>query len=105
MERKELSTAAELILRNLVSGMYANDIDYVVSFEKHDDTQEEYCVVDVIIDSETYWKIMDEHNYLDNYQFEFEISEDIKNSLKYLGITRCIVELLVDDNGVVGIRD
>lgn len=105
MERKDLAASAKLILRNLVSGMYADDIDYVVSFEKHDDTQEEYCVVDVIIEPETYWKIMDEHNYIDNYQFKIEISEDIKNSLKYLGITRCIVEILVDDMRGVGIYD
>lgn len=79
------------VLDRLVSPKYEFAVDYDVSFEKHDDTGEVYCMVDVTLDYNTYLRMFDERGYDSVSMFEYDLDTDIKNALKYLGIYKSII--------------
>ena len=53
-EQKVLEKTIQTVLGKLVSPKYNIDIRYDINFEKHDDTGEEYVMVDAYIDREDY---------------------------------------------------
>ena len=53
-EQKILEKTIQTVLGKLVSPKYNIDIRYDINFEKHDDTGEEYVMVDAYIDREDY---------------------------------------------------
>lgn len=87
--REVLKKSIETLLGKLVSPKYNLDIRYDISFEKHDDTGEEYAMVDAYIDREDYIREVKKGN------FHSEVLEyEIRDALKYLGITKSYSEVL-----------
>ena len=88
-EQKALEKTIQTVLGKLVSPKYNLDIRYDINFEKHDDTGEEYVMVDAYIDREDYIREVKKGN------FHSEVLEyEIRDALKYLGVTKSYVEVL-----------
>lgn len=90
-----LEKTIRTLLSKLVSPKYGSDVEYDIIFEKHDDTGQEYVVIDVTLDAGEYWKLLQSAGYVSPSDFDETIMEDVKNALKYLNITRSFVEIYV----------
>ena len=89
MENEVLKKSIETLLGKLVSPKYNLDIRYDINFEKHDDTGEEYVMVDAYIEREDYLREVKKGN------FHSEVLEyEIRDALKYLGVTKSYTEVL-----------
>jgi uncharacterized membrane protein YheB (UPF0754 family) len=86
-EQKVLEKTIQNLLGKLVSPKYNAKITYEISFEKHNDTNVEYVMVDVYIDRDDYLRDVKTRYTSDEIQYE------IKEALKYLGITKSHVEV------------
>lgn len=87
------------VLKKLVSPKWNGILKYDIDFSTHDDTGVTYIMIDVIFDTAVFWKILRNSNKY-NYASEIDndISFDIKNAMKYLGIDKVIVEVYTFDN-------
>jgi len=98
----EVSTEMiEKVLEHLVSSKWNGIVEYKIESSKHDDTGVLYYMIDVIFDINWYWAIFESRDY-ENYGIMDEnISDDVKNAVKYLGINNVIVEIYVrNEDGI-----
>jgi hypothetical protein len=70
-------------------------VDYDIKIETHDDTGKEYVMVDITFDIEQYWKNYDKGEYDYHTEMDDDISQDVTDALKYLGIYKSITEIYV----------
>lgn len=89
MENELLKKSIETLLGKLVSPKYNLKIRYEINFEKHDDTDVEFVMVDAYIDREDYVREV-KKGALSSRVLEYEI----RDALKYLGVTKSYVEVL-----------
>jgi hypothetical protein len=84
-------SAVKSVLERLVSPKYEFADEYDISFEKHDDTGEVWCIVDVTLDHNIFVRMYEERGYDSVSMFEYDLQTDIQNALKYLGIYKSII--------------
>lgn len=68
-----------------------------VSLQEHHDTKEIWPVVDIIFDYEYYWKQFDESDYQQFNDFEYYITDKVKDILNFVGFDKkkIVVEIYV----------
>lgn len=86
-------SAVKSVLDRLVSPKYEFGPEYDISFEKHDDTGEVWCIVDVTFDHNLFIRMYEERGYDSVSMFEYDLHTDIQNALKYLGIYKSIITM------------
>jgi hypothetical protein len=89
------------VLEHLVSPKWNGIVEYQIEPSTHDDTGVEYYMIDVIFDINKYWKIYHAGEYDWSREMDEKISDDVRNSVKYLGINKVIIEIFVrDEDGI-----
>jgi hypothetical protein len=83
------------VLEHLVSPKWNGIVEYGIETSTHDDTGVEYYMIDVIFDITGYWATYHAGNYDYSDQMDEEISDDVRNAVKYLGINKTFVTLYV----------
>ena len=98
----EVSTEMiEKVLEHLVSSKWNGIVEYKIESSKHDDTGVLYYMIDVIFDINWYWAIFESCDYENHGIMDENISDDVKNAVKYLGINNVIVEIYVrNEDGI-----
>lgn len=101
MDSPTLIKAVNAVLTRLVSPKLNNMVSYQVTTDTHYDTGKLYVIVDVIVDSKNYWELYDGgyYNNGEGYDspsdFDDDIARDVKQALKYLGIQKSVVDVLL----------
>ena len=85
------------VLEHLVSPKWDGIVEYLIEPSTHDDTGVVHYVIDVIFDITGYWATYHAGDYDYSDQMDEEISDDVRNAVKYLGINKTFVTLYVRD--------
>jgi len=92
----------EKLLNKLVSPKWDGIVDYDIKIETHDDTGEEYVMVDIIFNIEKYYNHFSLKSINNNFNdprmyntsdMDYEITKDVQSALKYLGVKKSYVEV------------
>lgn len=86
--------SAEIIkdlLKTLVSPQFDGIEDYIISYDKHDDTGETWVMVDVIFNKEDYNRQNIEKRYFSFFDFDYEVIDAVKKCLRYLNLNKVAV--------------
>jgi len=85
-------------LEHLVSPKWDGIVEYKIEYGTHDDTGVVYCMIDVIFDITKYWAPIYSGVYQYSSDMDEDVSSDVRNAVKYLGINTVIVEIYVIDD-------
>lgn len=85
------------LLTKLLSRSFEGIDEISVSLQEHNDTKEIWPVVDIIFDYEYYWKQFDESDYQQFNDFEYYITNKVKDILNFVGFDKkkIVVEIYV----------
>ena len=94
------------VLEHLVSPKWDGIVEYIIEPSTHDDTGVVHHMIDVIFDIKKYYKTYHAGQYDFSHEMDADISIDVKNAVKYLGIYNSIVDIFVrDEDGINNASD
>jgi hypothetical protein len=79
------------LLETLVSPQFDGIEDYIISYDKHDDTGETWVMVDVIFNKEDYNRQSIEKRYFSFFDFDYDVIDAVKKCLRYLNLNKVAV--------------
>jgi len=96
----------ERVLEHLVSPKWDGIVEYIIEPSTHDDTGVVHYMIDVIFEINMYYKTYHAGQYDFSHEMDADISIDVKNAVKYLGIYNSIVDIFVrNEDGINNASD
>lgn len=105
MTEQELIKAVKTLLTRLVSPKFNNEVGYKITAEHmsmdnitnwDDDTM--YFVIDMYVNPEEYWKVYNDGDYDSPSEFDDDIAYGVKSTLRYMGVNKSHVYIMLDYN-------